>query len=119
MATLKISTRLRNETDGFERSLQGTSVTTTGARFQWQRVIVGTTEETLAVSGDLSNGTGYAHFYNADSTNYVQVGIGTGAYFMRLKAGEHAILPIDNAITTLYLKANTASVELEVFITER
>ena len=119
MATLKISTRLRNETDGFERSIQGTSITTTGGRFQWQRVIVGTAEETLAVSGDLSNGTGFAHFYNADGTNYVRVGMATGAYFMRLKAGEHAVLPLDNAVTTLYLKANTANVELEIFITER
>ena len=119
MATLRISTRLRNETDGIERSIQGTSVTTTGARFQWERRIVGTVEESLTISGDLSNGTGFAHFYNADSTNYVQVGIGAGAYFMRLKAGEHALLPLDNAVTTLYLKANTANVELEVFITER
>lgn len=119
MATLKISTRLRNDTDGIERATNGVSVTTTGARFQWQRMIVGTTEETITVSADLSNGTGFAHFYNADGTNYIQVGIGAGAYFMRLKAGESAILPLDNAVTTIYVKANTAAAELEYYITER
>lgn len=119
MATLRITTRLRNDTDAFERQIASTSVTTTGAHFDWRRVSVGTTEESFSISGDLTNGTGFAHFFNADSTNYVQVGIGTGAYFMRLKAGEHAVLPLDNAVTTLYLKANTASVDLEIYVTER
>lgn len=119
MATLRISTKLRNDTASIERAQNATEVTTTGARFQWERRIIGTTEETLTVSGDLSNGTGFVHFLNCDSTNYVQVGISTGAYFMRLKAGEPALLPLDNAVTTLYLKANTANVELEIYITER
>lgn len=119
MSTLRISTKLRNDTDSIERQINGTSITTTGGRFDWVRRIIGTAEETFAISGDLSNGIGFAHFYNADATNYVQVGIATTSYFMRLKAGEHAVLPLDNAVTTLYLKANTASVELEMYITER
>ncbi len=119
MPTLRITTKLRNDTSQVERAQNGVEVTTAGGRFQWERRIVGTSEESLSISSDLSNGTGYAHFVNCDSTNYVQVGISAGSYFMRLKAGEPAILPLDNGVTTLYLKANTASVELEVLVTER
>lgn len=121
MATLRVTTRLRNETEGFERGKAATSVTTTGTHMQWERITVGTSEEELTINADITAGSdpGYAHFVNTDATNYVQVGMSTGAYFMRLKAGESAVLPLDPGITSLFLKANTASVQLEILIFER
>lgn len=121
MPTLKITAKVRNDTSNYERGVAAATVTTTGAHVQVLRNTIGTTEETIAIAGDITGGQGpgYAFIYNADATNYVQVGIATGAYFMRLKAGESATLPLDSAISTLYLKSNTAACDVEVWIWER
>jgi len=118
---LKITTKVRNETEGYERGRAGTDVTTTGAHVQVLRNTIGTSEEEIAISGDITGGSdpGYAWIYNAGPTNYVQVGVSTGAYFARLKVGQHALLPLDSAVTSLFLKANTAACDVEVWIFEQ
>lgn len=120
MASLKITAKVRNDTMNYERGVAATAVTTTGNHVQVLRQTIGTTEETVAIASDITGGQGpgYMFLYNADATNYVQVGISTGAYFGKLKAGESAVLRIDPAVTTLYCKANTAAVDLEVWIWE-
>ena len=121
MATLKLTTRVRNDTYAYERGVNGTTITTTGNHVQVLRSTIGTAEETINIAGDITGGQGpgFCFIYNADATNYVQVGIATGAYFMRLKAGEAATLPLDSAISTLYAKADTAACDLELWIWER
>jgi len=77
---------------------------------------VGTTYEAVAVGADLGT-AGYAVFTNLDLTNYVEVGVEVAATFypfVKLKAGESAQLRL--ATSTLFAKANTAAVKLEVII---
>jgi hypothetical protein len=79
---------------------------------------IGTTYEAIAL-GEVST-EGYAFFRNLDTTNFVQLGIDGGASltpFIRLNAGETALFRID-AGATLYALADTAAVDLEVFILE-
>lgn len=120
MASLKVTAKVRNDTNNYERGTSAATVTTTGNHVQVTRQTIGTTEETIAIASDITGGQGpgYVFMANADATNYVQIGISTGAYFAKLKAGESATLRIDPAVTTLYCKANTAAVDLEVWIWE-
>lgn len=69
---------------------------------------IGTTEESVTYA-ELTT-PGIAYLYNLDATNYVQWGPATTVYAGRLKpAGIPAVFNLDNAVTTLYFKANTAS----------
>lgn len=71
---------------------------------------IGTDEETLE-KGELTL-TGYAYFYNCDATNFVEIGNATGTYQIKLKAGEFALLRLDNW-SNIYAKADTGAVTLE------
>jgi hypothetical protein len=44
----------------------------------------------------------------------VQVGFATGAYNLRIKAGQSALLPIEPATASLFLLANTAACIVEL-----
>lgn len=58
----------------------------------------------------------YGFFYNTDTTNYLQLQNGvSGAVFARLKAGDVAIVPLDQAIS-LYGISNTAACLMEYLI---
>jgi hypothetical protein len=120
MPTLEITAGLRNTSR--ESGLSSTqSVTTTGEHRHALDLTVGTTEETLIIHADITagQGPGWCHLENLDADNYVQIGIATGAYFARLAPGDCAVLPLDAALTTLYLLANTAAVLLSIDIRER
>jgi hypothetical protein len=75
---------------------------------------IGTTTEQL-VLGDIAS-MGYLYLKNLDSTNFVEIGLSTpvsGANAMiKLLPGEAAIIPTRQ--TTIYAKADTAAVALEV-----
>ncbi len=73
---------------------------------------IGTSEETLALGEVATALVGYVWFYNTDSTNYVEIGNATGAYQIKLKAGEVAVLRLDSW-AAIYAKANTAAVLLQ------
>lgn len=73
---------------------------------------IGTSEETLALGEVATPLAGYAWFYNTDATNYVEIGNATGAYQIKLKAGEPAVLRLDGW-AGIYAKANTAAVLLQ------
>lgn len=68
-------------------------------------VTIGTTEETVSF-GELST-RGYCIIQNLDATNYIEFGGSTGVYMCRLKAGEFALLRLNN--TNLFMQANTAA----------
>lgn len=76
---------------------------------------IGTTYELLTM-GDVAT-AGYGFLKNIDATNYVEVGIVTGATFyplLKLLPGE--IAAVRFAIIAIYAKANTADCVLEFII---
>jgi hypothetical protein len=90
------------------------NVTVAGSRYIKAIQNIGTSEESVGL-GELAN-IGYAIFHNMDATNYVEVGLATGVYQIKLKAGQWALLPLDGS--AVFAKANTAAVNLEYFISE-
>lgn len=75
---------------------------------------VGTAYEAVAIGADLGT-AGFALFTNLDLTNYVEIGLEVAATFypfIKLKAGESAQVRL--ATSTLFAKANTSAVKLEV-----
>ena len=119
--SLYVSASIRHATELWKFGKQNVSVTTTGAHVQYLRNTIGTSEEEIAISTDITGGNdpGYCYLYNAGPTNYVQVGVATGAYCIRLNAGDVAVLPLDAGVTSIFLKANTAPVDVEVLVCER
>jgi len=57
---------------------------------------------------------GYVFVKNLDATNYVQVGPDATNWFIKLKATQWAIFPING--TALHAKANTAACDLEYIV---
>jgi len=72
---------------------------------------IGTSEESITFT-DIGT-VGWVHLYNADATNYVEVGFSTGVYGIKLKAADRAQFRL-NTGATIYLKANTASCRVQV-----
>jgi hypothetical protein len=77
---------------------------------------IGTSEENIATFGDVGT-EGWCYMRNLDTTNYVQWGPATASYVGRLEAGETASFRMEPS-TTLYLKANTAACEVEIWVAE-
>lgn len=76
---------------------------------------IGTTAEALTIT-DVST-AGFAFFRNTDSTNFIEIGTGTGGSFVafaKLKAGEAAILRLGTNAPTA--RANTAAAKLQFYI---
>lgn len=77
---------------------------------------IGTTEESTAMP-ELST-VGWVMLHNLDATNYVQWGFSTGVYGGRMEANEKAGPFRLEPGTTLYMKANTAACQVNVFALE-
>ncbi len=73
---------------------------------------IGTSEEVILQGGDLGT-PGYIIIRNVDLTNYVELGITTGVYSIKLKAEEVALFRVNGA--TLYANADTAACFVEYF----
>ncbi len=115
MSTLRITTII-NDTDlGLKRSVSNLSVTTTDDEFDYRLMNIGTSEETYTIPTDIT-APGYLFIRNADATNYVQVGFATTVYHIRLKAGQVALLPVEPGETDIFLKANTAACDVELYL---
>lgn len=74
--------------------------------------------EVLVLSDGVTT-AGYAYFHNLDITNFVQIGIDSGGTFhplVKLFPGEVALFRL--ATSSVYAKADTASVNLEYGIVE-
>lgn len=66
---------------------------------------------------------GMALFMNREASggNFVEIGdvpVATFVPFVKLKAGEFAVMRLSDSITTLSAQADTAAVELEVWVIE-
>lgn len=83
--------------------------------------IIGTaTNAELVAVGDVTT-AGWTVFRNLDTTNYIDVGTGTGTSFvasLRLLAGECAIAPI-HPTNVPSARANSAACNLQYFILSR
>lgn len=78
---------------------------------------IGTSTNAEAISMNDVSSAGYAFFRNTDTTNYVDIGSGTGTNFaavVRLKAGEAGVFRLGTNAPTA--RANTAAVKLQYFI---
>ena len=75
---------------------------------------IGTTAETITIT-DVAT-PGYAYFRNTDSTNFVEIGTGTGSFvpFAKLKKGEACIVRLGTTAPTA--RANTAALTLQFYI---
>src|SRR5690242_8319589 len=76
--------------------------TQSGDKYQAGIQTIGTTEESVD-KGDVGT-IGYLAVRNIDATNYVQFGVTTGVYSVKLLPGEFAVLPWQN--TACLAKAN-------------
>jgi hypothetical protein len=83
-------------------------------RYVHAKVSVGTSEEAIDL-GDLSAPLGWAMFVNRDSTNYVELRLGTGASndMVRVNAGEFALFRFGSDVSAPYLIAPTAACQVE------
>lgn len=93
-----------------------TNVTVTGTVFVDSLQSIGTSEETIALGEVATPLVGYLYLRNCDATNFVEVGNATGAYQIKLKAGQQACLPLDSW-DGIYAKANTGAVLLQYRLT--
>ena len=92
--------------------------TRSGTAEQHGRMDVGTSEEEITVASDIGN-LGTVKFVNHDDTNYVEVGVATGVYYTMVPAGESVRTYGPATTGTFYVKANTASCDLEYHFFEQ
>lgn len=117
MATdLRLSVDFQNLTTD-ERLRVTVDIATTGDHIAAGRLSIGTSEETISIPADIGD-AGQMVLINRDDTNYVKVGISTGAYFGRLLPGVPAVVGLEPAIDTLYLVADTADCDVQYLIHE-
>ena len=116
MSSLAVQATINDATTSLNKTAN-ISVTTTGNQFDFRRVEVTTSEYTFTISTDVGD-CGYCWIRNADATNYVEVGFATTVYYLKLLAGQVALFPLVAAQSALYLKANTATCEVEVYVHE-
>jgi len=88
----------------------------TGDAFTHQIQSIGTAEELLAKSADITT-PGYCYIINLDATNFVEFGVTTGVYSVRVEAGDIALFRLNGV--TLYAKADTGACLIEYIIIEQ
>lgn len=71
---------------------------------------IGTSEETVTFT-DIT--PGWSVLTNLDGTNFVDLGFSTGVYGLTLPAGAQCVLKFKSGMT-LYAKADTAAVDLQI-----
>jgi hypothetical protein len=85
---------------------------------KWSNVqAIGTSAEQLAFPGDLTTeGIRYLLLLNLDATNYVEVSLdaSVASPFLKLAAGEGALLRVYADAPVYYAKANTAGINLQL-----
>lgn len=112
MGSLVVTAKIRNSDTSEELAVNSLAVSTSGDAEDSGRISVGTSETTLTFKTDIGN-AGYMLLINRDETNYVQVGFAATTYYLRLLAGQTALIPIEPALTDLYLKANSAACKVQ------
>jgi hypothetical protein len=91
-------------------------VTLTGVQ-QWANTqAIGTSPELIAYPSDLTiEGITFIYFKNDDATNYVEIALDSFTnIFLKLLAGQAAIIRAHTGNPTHYARANTAAVNLRI-----
>ena len=91
------------------------SVDVTGDAFTHEVQQIGTSEEEVAQGTDLGT-PGYMFCKNLDATNYIEIGVTTGVYTVKLKAKEFACFRVAGA--TILAKATGGACNLEYLLIE-
>lgn len=78
---------------------------------------IGTSEEAVVMPGDAA-APGYIILRNMDATNFIEIGVTSTVYNIKLTPGRPvAVFPIDG--TTLFAIADTANCQLEKIVIEQ
>ena len=116
MSTININASLGDSDIGINRSANK-SVTTVGNALDYRRVDALVTEVVHTIDASIGD-AGLCMIVNMDDTNFVEVGFATTVYSMKILAGQFALLPLASATSALYLKADTATCEIDIYIRE-
>jgi len=118
MSSLQLTAGIRDVDLNLNREVRALAVTTAGDAFDYRKVnVTQAAEYTFTIDTDVGN-AGLCWIYNADATNYIQVGFATTVYYLRILAGQAAVIPLEPGTSALYLRANTADCETEVYVRE-
>jgi hypothetical protein len=93
------------------------SITTAGDALDYRRIDATTSEVEHTLDTAIGN-AGQAIIVNRDETNFVDVGFATAVYPLRLLAGQADKLSLTPATASLFLKADTATCEVDIYIRE-
>ncbi len=120
MSSYSITAKMRDTTYDSDVGI-GIVRITTGDSEQMIVQNIGTSEEEITLLSDITAGNGpyYAYFENLDDTNYVEVGTATTVYWMKMAAGDKALIPLNSTVTSIFLKANTAACDVRIKVVER
>ena len=93
------------------------TVAAAGSGADLRMLEIATSEAELTFGAQIGN-AGLCMLKNLDATNYVEVGFATGAYPIKILAGQFAVIPLAPATASLFLKANTAAVMVQLYVHE-
>jgi len=116
--TVSTSLLCKNGNYNFDRRINSVSADQSAIGANGGVQDIGTGSHEAVAVGDVST-PGWAIFRNLDDTNFVEIGIDVGATFYpiaKILPGEPAAFRLSSS--TLYAKADTATVKLEFTILE-
>jgi len=114
MSDFRVSCQVRDVTSGNPQITFGfanVSYSPAGTHDDRRTVEVGTSEVEYTLSTDIGD-SGFLLVINNGPTNYVQLGWDTGVYKHRLRPGIPYLIPLEPAIASFFMKANTAACEV-------
>jgi hypothetical protein len=93
------------------------SETPTGPSKVFSQISVTVAEVTFAVPADIGNAK-WMSIHNKDAANFVQFGYATGVYNERVAPGTAVLTQLTPAAANIFLAANVATCECEIYINE-
>ena len=117
MSSIFITAGIRDATSNFEVAVNQLAITTTGGDFDYRRISVGTSEEEHTFNTDIGNANQML-FINRNATNYVEVGYATTVYSHKVLAGHPMLISLQPTQASIFLKANTAACDCEIYVRE-
>ena len=115
--TLSASASVSNTSRGTFSGSRAFTVSATGNNAATETLSIATSEAEWTIPASIGN-AGLMTIKNTDGTNYVQVGFATTVYSLRLLAGQTALLPLEPATASIFLKANSAACVVEIGVYE-
>lgn len=120
MTTLNINLQLQDADHGQLHSLNDV-IASLGDAIQCVTVEIGTSEETFAISSEITGGNGpsWCLIWNKADANFLEIGFATTVYPLKLKFGEFQLVRLsDTVVSNLYLKSDTAASQVLIAVWE-